>query len=48
MSYSTVRIPHKIGSEETVARFCAQLYHEGILFECEDHGEVYVITLKGF
>ena len=48
MSESTVRIPHKIGSEATVAAFCAQLYRDGILFDAEDRGDYYIITLKGF
>jgi hypothetical protein len=48
MSDSVIRIPHKIGSEAEFAAVCACLLKEGILFEAEDCGDVYLITLKGF
>ena len=48
MSDSTIRIQHKIGSEAEFAAVCASLLKEGVLFEAEDRGDVYLITLKGY
>jgi len=48
MNDSTIRIPHKIGSEQTFAAFCAELYKQGILFEAEDQSDFYIVTLKGY
>ena len=48
MSDSTIRIPHKIGSEATFAAVCAALLKEGVLFEADDRGDAYVIELKGY
>ena len=41
MSDSTIRIPHKIGSEAEFAAVCAALVKEGVVFEAEDHGDLY-------
>jgi hypothetical protein len=48
MSESTIRIPHKIGSESELAATCAALLKEGVLFEATDEGREYVIVLKGY
>ena len=48
MSESTIYIPHKIGSEQTFAAFCAELYKQGVLFVAHDRGDQYEIILQGF
>jgi hypothetical protein len=48
MSESTIRIPHKIGSEGDFAAVCAELFKQGILFTAEDRGDVYLIELQGY
>lgn len=48
MSDSTIRIPHKIGSEQSFAAVCASLLKEEIRFEAVDQGDAYVITLLGY